>query len=276
MSTPHTVRPGENLSSIARQYKLKSWKEIYWHEDNKGFRKKRHNENLIFPGDVVMIPGGPAGPKAALVPVQPALSCDSKAAAVAILKTSASLDANTKAMLSPGLVTGIIAAETKRLDWWEKKGVDGDTKGPGQIGNPLYADVVANLRPELNQFLVHMGMNCRASPPRGCGFIPIAPKGYPQDVIEPVVSDFFIAAGLAVKVKRAVKAGRSADDQLQFGIGLYHGAHDKIAAAQEALSPVDKGASVLAYQPVKNSMLSSSDAEIKDVPVYVEEIFKCR
>src|SRR5262249_53068215 len=40
--------------------------------------------------------------------VPPQLSCDSKAAAVAILKTSRVLDGNTKAMLKPGLVAGIL------------------------------------------------------------------------------------------------------------------------------------------------------------------------
>lgn len=61
MSIPHTVRAGETLSSIARRYNIASWREIYWHDVNKDFRRKRPNENLIFPGDVVIIPGGPAG-----------------------------------------------------------------------------------------------------------------------------------------------------------------------------------------------------------------------
>jgi hypothetical protein len=277
MTTYHTVKPGENLSLIARKYGLKSWKDIYRYEANEKFRDKRPNENLIFPGDVVVIPGGSAAPKATAVPAQPALSCDSKAAAVAILKTSAWLDANTKALLSPALVRGIIAAEAKRFSIGEGRGglLDGDTCGPGQIGQPLYADVLKDLKPELGQFLVHMGMNCRASPPRGCGFTPIELKGFPQDVIEPVVSDFFIAAGLAVKVKKALKTGRSMEDQLRFGVALYHSKHGTIAAAQDAISPADKGASVLAWAPVKAQLEKSSNAEVKDIPPYVDEVLAC-
>jgi len=277
MTTYHTVKPGENLSVIARKYGLKSWKDIYRYDANEKFRDKRPNENLIFPGDVVVIPGASATPKATAVPAQPALSCDSKAAAVAILKTSAWLDANTKALLSPALVRGIIAAEASRFSPGEGRGglLDGDTCGPGQIGLPLYTDVLKDLKPELNQFLVHMGATCGLSlKGRGCGVAkqPLVLRGFPQDVIEPVVSDFFIAAGLAVKLKRALKTGRSADDQLRFGIALYHSKHDTIATAQSAISPADKGASVLAWAPVKAQLEKSSNPEVKDVPLYVDEV----
>jgi hypothetical protein len=228
----------------------------------------------------VVIPGGSAAPKATAVPAQPALSCDSKAAAVAILKTSAWLDANTKALLSPALVRGIIAAEAKRFTLGEGQGglLDGDTCGPGQIGEPLYIDVLKDLKPELNQFLVHMGTTCGLSRMgRGCGpgKNPLVLRGFSQDVVEPVVSDFFIAAGLAVKVKKALKPGRSAADQLRFGIALYHSKHGTIAAAQAAISPADSGASVLAWAPVKAELEKSSNAEVKDVPPYVDEVLAC-
>lgn len=277
MTTYHTVMPGQNLSSIARQYKLKSWKDIYKYDANEAFRGKRPNENLIFPGDIVVIPDGSAGPKAASVPGQPPLSCDSKAAAVAILKTSAWLDANTKALLSPALVRGIIAAEAKRFSLGEGRGglLDGDTCGPGQIGQPLYTDVLKDLKPELSQFLVHMGATCGLSlKGRGCGVgkVPLVMRGFPQDVIEPVVSDFFIAAGLAVKVRGRLKTGRSAEEQLRFGIALYHCKQDVISDAQAAISPADKGASVLAWAPVKAQLEKSSDPEVKDIPPYVDEV----
>jgi hypothetical protein len=280
MTTYHTVGPGENLSLIARKYGLKSWKDIYRYDANSDFCNKRPNENLIFPGDVVVIPDGAAPTKTASVPAKPALTCDSKAAAVAILKTSAWLDANTKALLSPALVSGIIAAEAERLSFGEGQGglLDGDTCGPGQIGEPLYTDVLKYLKPELNQFLVHMGTTCGGSlMGRGCGVgkAPLALHGFPQDVVEPVVSDFFIAAGLAVKVKGALKPGRSAEDQLRFGIALYHCKRDTISAAQAAISPADKGASVLAYAPVKAQLESSTIEEVKDVPLYVDDVLGC-
>jgi hypothetical protein len=276
MSIAHTVGRGETLSSIARQYKLKSWKEIYFHPDNKKFCDMRRNQNLIFPGDVVMIPDASAGPKAA-VTLGPLLICDSKADAVAILKTSTVLDANTKALLSPGLVTGILAAEAKRLNLLERAGVDEDTQGPGQIGKSAYDRVLEKLRPELDQFLVHMGTDCGASPPKPIAYNPIMLKGYPQDVIvDPVVVDFFIAAYLAICIMDAAKPGRSADDQLQFGIGRYKGGRGKMATAQAAISPHDSGASVLDFLPVKNQLENSSDREDRDVAAYVDEVFQCR
>jgi len=275
MTTYHTVGPGENLSLIARKYGLKSWKDIYRYDANSDFRDKRPNENLIFPGDVVVIPDGAAPTKAAAVPAKPALTCDSKAAAVAILKTSAWLDANTKALLSPALVSGIIAAEAERLSPGEGTLYDGDTCGPGQIGEPLYVDVLKYLKPELNQFLVHMGTTCGGSfTGRVCGK-PLPLRGFPQDVIEPVVSDFFIAAGLVVKVRGALKPGRSAEDQLRFGIALYHCKREVISDAQEAISPADHGASVLTYAPVKAQLEKSTDPEVKDIPLYVDQVLGC-
>jgi Putative peptidoglycan binding domain len=52
----HIVRQGECLSSIAHHYRLASWKVIYYHPNNSGFRAKRPNPNLIYPGDELYIP----------------------------------------------------------------------------------------------------------------------------------------------------------------------------------------------------------------------------
>ncbi len=52
----HVVRPGECLSKIARQYGFLDYRTVYEHPDNKAFRQKRPNPNILFPGDVVMIP----------------------------------------------------------------------------------------------------------------------------------------------------------------------------------------------------------------------------
>ena len=215
----------------------------------------------------------------ASVPGQPQLSCDSKAAAVGILKTNSVLDGNTKAMLKPGLVTGILAAEAIRMALWEKAGIDHETVGPGQLGKPAYTDVTTKLRSELSRFLTHMGATCGASLfGRGCGVSkkPLVLRGYPQDVVgDPMVVDFFVAAYLALCVMASAKAGRSADDQLRYGIGRYKGAFDKMFAAQKGISPVDSGASVLAFLPVKLQMESSSDPEVRDVPAYVDEVLGC-
>ncbi|MEZ5511992.1 MAG: peptidoglycan-binding protein [Gammaproteobacteria bacterium] len=56
MATQHTVKQGENLGKIAKQYKIGDWKDIYLHPSNADFRKKRPNPNIICPGDVIFIP----------------------------------------------------------------------------------------------------------------------------------------------------------------------------------------------------------------------------
>ena len=61
MATIHTVKKGETLGGIAKANGFKSFREIYDHPDNAAFKAKRPNPNLIFPGDVLVIPDkGPA------------------------------------------------------------------------------------------------------------------------------------------------------------------------------------------------------------------------
>jgi hypothetical protein len=63
-SSSYIVKRGDNLSSIAQKHGIRSWQEIYSHPDNATFRSKRPNPNLIYPGDVVMIPkSAPPSPK---------------------------------------------------------------------------------------------------------------------------------------------------------------------------------------------------------------------
>lgn len=52
----HTVKAGECLSSIAASYGFRDYRTICDHPSNAAFRAKRPNPNLIYPGDVVMIP----------------------------------------------------------------------------------------------------------------------------------------------------------------------------------------------------------------------------
>lgn len=213
------------------------------------------------------------------------LSCNSKAAAIAILKTSATLDAHTKMALTPYLVDGIISAEAKRIglvEWLAETCLPMEFPsvrqraggvGPGQLYPAAYNDVVLNLKPELNQFLVHMGVNCGAGLHRGSGQVPLTRKGYPGDVIDPITADFFIAAYLALRIKQALKPSRSADDQLQFGIGFYFGARGSLVKAQDAISPGDKGESVIRYPPVRDYLLRSIDPKDRDVAAYIQEVF---
>lgn len=56
MPTRHTVQQGENLSAIARKYKIPRWQDIYDDADNEDLRSLRPDPNLLYPGDVVVIP----------------------------------------------------------------------------------------------------------------------------------------------------------------------------------------------------------------------------
>ena len=52
----HVVQRGESLTAIARRYGFSSWREIYYHDSNSEFRRRRPNPNLIHPHDVLVIP----------------------------------------------------------------------------------------------------------------------------------------------------------------------------------------------------------------------------
>jgi N-acetylmuramoyl-L-alanine amidase len=52
----HVVQQGECLSSIANIYGFKDYRIIYNHPSNASFKSKRPNPNLIYPGDVIVIP----------------------------------------------------------------------------------------------------------------------------------------------------------------------------------------------------------------------------
>lgn len=56
METFHTVKQGEHLSRIAKQYGFSDYRTIWEHARNTDLRKKRENPNVIFPGDQVFIP----------------------------------------------------------------------------------------------------------------------------------------------------------------------------------------------------------------------------
>jgi N-acetylmuramoyl-L-alanine amidase len=56
MPKQHVVVQGECLSSIARDFGFSSFRALYDDPLNEELRKKRPNPNVLFPGDVVMIP----------------------------------------------------------------------------------------------------------------------------------------------------------------------------------------------------------------------------
>jgi LysM repeat protein len=58
MSTPYVVKAGDTLSNIARRNGNLNWQQIYYHPDKNSFRRRRPNPDLIYPGDILMIPDG--------------------------------------------------------------------------------------------------------------------------------------------------------------------------------------------------------------------------
>ena len=56
MPFKHVVQQGECLSSIAGKYGLPDYRTIYNDPDNADFRKKRPDPNILYPGDVLVIP----------------------------------------------------------------------------------------------------------------------------------------------------------------------------------------------------------------------------
>ena len=56
MPRNHTVAQGECLSLIARKYGFRDYHTIYDDPANADFKKKRPNPDLIFPGDIIVIP----------------------------------------------------------------------------------------------------------------------------------------------------------------------------------------------------------------------------
>jgi LysM repeat protein len=56
MSTSHTVQQGEHLSGIATKYGFRNYESIWNHGDNADLKTKRANPNVLYPGDVLVIP----------------------------------------------------------------------------------------------------------------------------------------------------------------------------------------------------------------------------
>lgn len=56
MSLQYVVRSGDCLSSIASHHGFADWRVIYDAPENADFKAKRPNPNVIYPGDVLVIP----------------------------------------------------------------------------------------------------------------------------------------------------------------------------------------------------------------------------
>ena len=52
----HTVKQGEYLSKIAKEYGFADYKAIWNHPENAEFKKKRKNPNILYVGDKLFVP----------------------------------------------------------------------------------------------------------------------------------------------------------------------------------------------------------------------------
>jgi hypothetical protein len=55
MPIRHDVQQGDCISSIAAEYGI-SWEKIWNHGDNADLKKRRKDPNVLFPGDVLVVP----------------------------------------------------------------------------------------------------------------------------------------------------------------------------------------------------------------------------
>lgn len=56
MGFEYVVQQGDHLSQIARDYGFSDYRTIWDHPDNQELKLKRKNPNVLFPGDVLVIP----------------------------------------------------------------------------------------------------------------------------------------------------------------------------------------------------------------------------
>ena len=173
----------------------------------------------------------------------------SKKAAIDLLKSSDKLSEDTKRLLDPKLIEGIYQAEGKRLSILEKVGIDGETIGRGQIGRDVYQDVMKVFKDDMLK--------------KG-GYQDIT-ENYRDDLKNPILEDFATASSLALKIERSQRDGRSAEDVLKFGVGLYHGARNTLYEVQQ------KANDLINYSPVEKLLKSGSEKQ-KDIAAYIDEV----
>jgi hypothetical protein len=134
MATPYTVKPGDTLSAIARSHSM-TWQDLYNHPDNAAFRRKRPNPNLIYPGDIVMVPDNLPGRSISynvpLIPQTTVMGC--WAAGVAMI-----------------------------LGWRDRMSIDPSTIARNPGGAPYLAQLQAGLDPNDVFILRRWGLVVRA------------------------------------------------------------------------------------------------------------------
>lgn len=201
---------------------------------------------------------------------------------VNLVKKARLSQSNIQSQLTPGLVTRIYVAEKKRLDWYERHGIDGATVGSGQLGQPAYEDVKNPLHFKtalescLTRVFLARLLN-RTQPSGALGFDMTTyrvkvPVHYSSVWRDPhlktdfrALEDFVVAAYLAIRITAATKAGRSPKDTVRFAVALYHGMRKMVVAAQTAVKDQ------INWAPVEAELLKQG---YTDDVAYVTEVVK--
>lgn len=196
--------------------------------------------------------------------------CDSRKAAVNILKQSKQLDANTANVLTYGLVQGVLEAERQRMGLLEAWGwLDGDSKGPGQITQRAHTDVKKTFGPELTAFLQDMN---QCAKDRGDS-TELSTGAWDADVTNETLASFFVAAYLAIKIKGAQKGGRLKEDQLRYGLAIYHGGFNSIQSAQRKVdADAFNNNANIPFDKIVEHAKTAGDATLTEVIGYVEHV----
>jgi hypothetical protein len=194
---------------------------------------------------------------------------------VGLVKKARASNSIVQTELTPDLVTRIYAAENKRLSWYERIGVDGDTIGRGQLGQLAYTDVNTGFKNELEYciatvYLVKELNDDFARPDPSLVFDfttykPRVPGNYSMVWRQEEFEDFVVAAYLALRMISSTKPGRSSKDTARFAVAMYHGMRTMVVAAQASVKDE------VNWAPVEAQLKSQGKTDEVD---YVNEVVK--
>lgn len=226
----------------------------------------------------------------ALAMLPPRIYSSRDAAAVALLKTHTQFQTVTSMpdygvdlvrnarktrnsqLVTVAMVKNIYAAEYKRLDNWERIGIDGSSIGRGQLTQLAYTDVKNKFGSELqacaSRIFIAEQLNLAPNVSRHINYqtySAIVPANYSTVISYPAMEDFVVAAYLAIKIDAATKAGRTADDAARFGVAVYHGMFNMVSNAQRAVGDE------INWSPVAAHLRSNGHSDEVD---YVDEVVK--
>ena len=179
--------------------------------------------------------------------------------AVDILRNSMNLRSETRHVLSEGLINGIYTAEARRMNiirsFADSTGRS-NTIGRGQVSQAAYNDVLENFGDELSTYCRLLGIEYSGD--------------YRTDMSNGQLEDFIVTGYLALNVDRSLQTeGRTAEDALKIGIGLYKGARPTIVNAQR------ESGDVVTFSGIE-SVLQNGNRRQKDVLNYINEVYDSR